>query len=397
MNTINIHEFLNEERETIKVDRAFQRKSCWSLEQKRRFILSFLRKRTPYPIVLADIKTGIKQSKKQSDYESLAKYEGLIGYEKISLDGQNRVQTLHDFYNNDFSITGRLIGADGKEYPVTNCYYKDLPIRVKDAFDMLGINVDTMKNCLYSELHKIFVDINDGEGLNEQEKRNAIMTWFSNYIRTFSEAPDNAKLLLRISGISEQDIARSKDAEWFTKVYASLLRPNKHHLHQAGLDNFYRQGEGMPQSTIDDYSLANVVRFQKVIAMVHKAVFRKSTVGTQVSQKLFWALVAAASDVYDDGNQIHDYVKFFNAVKNADDIECLESQELFAKRHRKWFNVSDNPLPAPKRSQYYFHWASDVNKPTARMKRKQSLLLRLTKIKDYIDSWYVETEQSEEA
>lgn len=168
MNTINIHEFLNEERETIKVDRAFQRKSCWSLEQKRRFILSFLRKRTPYPIVLADIKTGIKQSKKQSDYESLAKYEGLIGYEKISLDGQNRVQTLHDFYNNDFSITGRLIGADGKEYPVTNCYYKDLPIRVKDAFDMLGINVDTMKNCLYSELHKIFVDINDGEGLNEQ-------------------------------------------------------------------------------------------------------------------------------------------------------------------------------------------------------------------------------------
>lgn len=394
---INIQEFLNEERETIKVDRAFQRKSCWSLEQKRRFVLSFLRKRTPYPIVLADIKTGIKQSKKQSDSESLHKYQAFSDYEKISLDGQNRVQTLHDFYNNEFSITGRLIGADGKEYPVTNCFYKDLPIRVKDAFDMLEISVHVMKNCLYSELHKIFVDINDGEGLNEQEKRNAIMTWFSQYIRDFSETPDNVKLLLRISGISEQDIKRSKDAEWFTKVYASLLRPNKHHLHQAGLDNFYRQGEGMPQSTIDDYSSANVIRFEKVISMVHKAVFAKSPRGTQVSQKLFWALVAAAGNVYDDGNQIQDYVKFFNAVKKADDIACLDSQELFAKKHREWLRISDNPLPAPKKSQYYFHWASDVNKPSVRMKRKERLLLELLRTNDYVDSWCVETEQLEEA
>ena len=389
----NIIEFLSEERQRIKVDRSFQRKVCWSLEQKRRFILSFFQKRTPYPIVLADVRTGIKHSKQLANSQSLETYQNLgPDYAYISLDGQNRVGTLYQFVNNEFTITGIIRGADGVDYPVKNCLYKDLPTRVKDAFDMLQISVHVLKNCLYSELHEIFVNINDGEGLNEQEKRNAIMTWFSSYIREFAETEKYQDLLLKVNGISSQDIRRSKDAEWFAKMFASLTTSNKY-INQAGLDAFYRQGEARDRAKIDDYSATTVNRFESIVEMVYQAVFCKSSKGTPITQKLMWALVQVASDVYDspDGKKIQDYVKFFEVVKEEDQYLCSDSQEKFAQQSKRW--QANQKGSEPKKSGFYFHWASDVNKPSVRTKRRDALLKRLSKNPMYAECFISDTEK----
>jgi len=393
--------FLSQQRQLIKVDRSFQRKSCWTLSQKRKYIISFLNNRTPYPIVLADIRTGLMRSKITQSSEDIRKYEGLQEkYSFVSLDGQNRVKTLEEFYNNEFTITGDLEGADGISYPIKEVLYKDLPTRLKDAFDMLRVGVYVQENCLYSELHTIFVDINDGEGLNPQEKRNAIMTWFSDYIRNFAEAKKNESLLLKMNGMSEKDIKRSADAEWYTKAYASLISPNQstsakddRHLSTSGLDSFYRQGEGYQRSSVKDYSRQNVDRFEKVVAMVYNAVYSKSTAGTPITQKLFWALLLAAADVYDTGRRITDYTSFFDAAKEADCSLCIASSEDFAKDLKTWQGLSNpNPKQEPKKSQYYFHWASDVNKPTVRQKRKYELLSKLKNMNLYHDSFKVQAQ-----
>ena len=389
----NIKAFLSQERPLIKVDRAFQRKSCWTLAQKRRYVVSFLNNRTPYPVVLADIRTGLMHSRAIQSSEDIIKYEELAneGKSYVSLDGQNRIMTLEEFYNNEWGITGDLMGADGVIYPVKDVLYKDLPTRLKDAFDMLRVSVYVQQNCLYSELHTIFIDINDGEGLNPQEKRNAIMTWFSGHIRNFAETQNNERLLLRISGMKEQDIKRSTDAEWYTKAYASLVKPDRHYLNRSGLDAFYRQGEGRQQTSIKDYSRQNVDRFQKVIEMVYDAVFSRSVAGTPISQKLFWALLIAASDVYDTGRRITDYSIFFDAVKDADSSLCIDSNDNFVKDFKNW-QQNPNGKSEPKKSQYYFHWASDVNKPPVRQKRKKELLLKLQNSSSYQDSFKVQAQ-----
>lgn len=86
-----------------------------------------------------------------------------------------------------------------------------------------------------------------------------------------------------MNGMSEKDIKRSTDAEWYTKAYASLVKPaqsisgkDDKYLSTSGLDSFYRLGEGMQRTSIKDYSRQNVDRFEKVIAMVYNAVFSKA-------------------------------------------------------------------------------------------------------------------------
>ena len=116
MQNYNTLEFLQEKAPNIKVDRSFQRKACWSLPQRRRFIVSSLKKRTPYPIVIADINSGIRAS--PGDSASMEKYKKLqeSKYTMVSLDGQNRLETLRSFYNSEFTISGNLLGADKVRY-----------------------------------------------------------------------------------------------------------------------------------------------------------------------------------------------------------------------------------------------------------------------------------------
>lgn len=372
MHNYNTLEFLRDEAPFIKIDRSFQRKSCWTLSQRRNFIRSSLLKRTPYPIVVADIKTGIKASK--GNFASMEKYKDLEdqGYVMVSLDGQNRLETLRSFYENEFTISGEFKGADDVSYQITNKFYKELPNRLKDAFDMLEISVSKMKNCVYQELHEIFVDINDGESLNSQEKRNAIMSWISGYIRDFSEIEKNSKLLKRIIGFKDEHISRSLDAEWFAKIFASLSHPNKYSLNSSGLDGFYRQGETRTRASVIDYSSENVQRFEEIVSMVQKSIFSRTDIGTPITQRQFWTLIHASTLIYDSSRRISNYIDFFDSVIEADNVLCEKSEESFIESKKQHTINSDN-VPEPCKSNYYFHWASNQNSPSDRSKVREEL------------------------
>ena len=125
----------------------------------------------------------------------------------------------------------------------------------------------------------------------------------------------------------------------------------------------------------------------------YNAVFSKSVAGTPISQKLFWALLTSAADVNDTGKKITDYASFFDAVKEADCSLCINSNDDFVKHFKTWQGLP-NPCPKqePKKSQYYFHWASDVNKPTVRQKRKSELLRELKNMNLYHDSFKVQSQ-----
>ena len=387
--TTTAAEFLSETIKEIAIDRAFQRKVCWSKTQQRNYIASFFMKRTPYPIILAEIKSGIKQSIKSCDKTSEEKYLKLkqkgenITY--VSLDGQQRSEALRSFINNEITVCGAFVGADRKEYTINNKFYKDLPTRLKDAFDDTIIHIYEMKNCLYSDLHEIFVNINDGEPLNRQEKRNAKMTWFSDYIRDFSETEKNKKLLLRIDGFSEEKILRSLDAEWYSRLYCSILRPNIHHLNHSGIDNFYNLGVNRDRSFVDEYSPSNINRFKSIVSIIYNSVFSKSSKGTKISQRLFWALAIAADDVFNANKTIESYSEFFNAVNDADRALCTETELEYANSNKDYVNGEIEF--EPKKSQYYFHWASDINQPAVRAKRREKLIEKLKNSKEYKNSF----------
>ena len=52
-------QFIDFESHKIYIDRAFQRKACWSDKTCRDFILSANKGRAPYPIIVADVTSGL--------------------------------------------------------------------------------------------------------------------------------------------------------------------------------------------------------------------------------------------------------------------------------------------------------------------------------------------------
>ena len=121
----------------IMIDRAFQRKVCWSEKTCREFILSANRGRAFYPIVVADVASGFIRSENSGSEYSLLKYEEAKRLRKdyISLDGQNRSMAWKKLFNDEVHLKGSFIDADGEvrvcelKNPVGNLRNYDYDIR----------------------------------------------------------------------------------------------------------------------------------------------------------------------------------------------------------------------------------------------------------------------------
>jgi hypothetical protein len=383
MQILKVKSFIDKESHQIYIDRAFQRKSCWPDDNCRGFILSANKGRTPYPIVVADVNSGIHKSEIVGDAVSKSQFETVKNLKKdwISLDGQNRVQAWTRLFNDDLTLTGDFIDSDGCIVGVKNQYFSSLPIRLQDALKDCEICIHIMKDCLYSELHDTFVAINDGEPLNAQEKRNAINTPISGFIRNLSERSDVHKMLAKVSGFKKQWFARSIDAEWVAIAYIATLGHLSTDAKDKNLDILYKKGRGKDFKMVPEYHAKIRTRFSKILGFLAMTIESSGLPkATNVAQKHFWALLLVAEYIVDNSLDIVDKKSLFSTIVRIDDALSSESSIEYRKDCDLALEKGDEE---PSKSSYYFFHRSHVKAAYSRNMRRNILLKRLVSDEEF--------------
>ena len=386
MSTYKAKNFVKNVTPRIHVDRAFQRKVCWSDKTCREYILSVNRQRAPYPIVVADVKSGLKKSEKLYDDYGIEKYKKAQNLNKdfISLDGQNRAEALRKLFSGKLTLTGRFIDADGKEVNVDNKYYSGLPYRLQDALRDAEVSICILPDCSYDELHDIFVHINSGDALNAQEKRNAINTLISSFIRERAEEAQVATMWPKISGMDESKINRSLDSEWTIKAYMATLGGDKYDLNPKYLDAFYNLGKNKPQTKVPAYSRKNQNRFCSIFKEL-SIMISSLKLKNDVPQKMWWLSLYVMEYLHDNGNNCVNYSDLYEIMSRIDTDLINESRKEHAKKIESWEKLGKPEGSEPSKSDYYFQWASMPRAGSDRKKRKTYFFARLVADQAFID------------
>lgn len=374
---IKLPKFIKSYYKKIHIDRSFQRKVCWSDEKVRRFILSVNKNRTPYPIVVADVESGIEKSIEALDDNSENYYQRIFSKKcsSVSLDGLQRSTALWKFFTDQISVSGNFIDADGKEVSVTNKYFSNLPQRLQDKFNDYEVEIRVMEDLLRDELKEFFLNINDGEALNDQEKRNAYPTSISKFIRDLSENPICSSVWLKISGLKQSGINRSLDAELVLKALMATHPDKNYSPNKKSMDGFYVLGCGT--GVVNEYRQDIRDRFKAIMTTVRDLCNNQTIhVGKgKLPQRQWWACVFLAQHIYENNLLVVDYADAYREIYELEKDLIAQSKTKQGKDHEiyKKSLLTSNSLKEPADSDYYWHWASEPLKWSERKKRLDEL------------------------
>ena len=178
-------------RASTALDLAFQSEERWDDFKKRCYITSLITGMAPSKIVVANIDACIKNLNPADDeYKDDLKYFEswkALGFKAISIDGNNRTITIDEYLNNKVTIKhGTYVLRNGKIATIneTNDTFGKHPQTLIDHIEAnVVVSVEQYENCTRDDLTLLFLNINDGLTLNQQEKRNAILVPFSKWVR----------------------------------------------------------------------------------------------------------------------------------------------------------------------------------------------------------------------
>jgi len=272
----SLSEFLEFEEEVF-VDTSFQREPSWSKKQTQNYILSMLKGKDFTDIVVANVEECKKNTKDSyfDDIKPNKKY--------ISIDGNNRTQAIKSFLNNEISLPTpiTLIKDNGEQKTFDmkdEVYLKTLEENgdfenVLNSIKNIKINIIELLKSDKQEINNTFLMINEGVSVNKQEKRIAMGTEISKFIRKIStdnsdlfdykNDKKNKKNLL----LSETDWLKREDDAIFSKLlYLESNNSSLTMISDNNLDEMYI--EGLDKETLDNFEkkiniLLNILSFSE--------------------------------------------------------------------------------------------------------------------------------------
>jgi hypothetical protein len=153
-------------------------------------------------------------------------------FEYISIDGNNRTQFILSEY----------------EKHLKN--YRDTSDEVRKVLNN-EITINVIKYATKEELHQIAIDINSNTSWNNQEKRNAILSEVSNYVRSISDNMEPVSLKIK-----EINVKRLGDDE----MYAIFLYYSQHRCNNVStknLNTMYKSNVGVENISLFEKTLSN--------------------------------------------------------------------------------------------------------------------------------------------
>ena len=206
--------FIRDLKNRTALDLAFQSEERWDDNQKTKFISSLVTGMAPSKIVIANIKECLNNSEPGShDYDYFNKWFKLA-YADISIDGNNRTITIREYMDGLVSIRhGDYLLPSGKVVQIdsTNDIWPKHPKEFIDFInDNISVTVSQYVNASRADLTLLFLNINDGMALNQQEKRNPILVPFSGWVRDKTKETYNS-MLIKVFPTDKQRIRRVID------------------------------------------------------------------------------------------------------------------------------------------------------------------------------------------
>jgi Protein of unknown function DUF262 len=159
-----------------------------NIESKKRALDKIYKRRDRYEIPDWQREKVWPKAKKQELVDSILRgwklpkfyfYRTSVDPEEFEVvDGQQRLMTIFEFFDNELAITGK------KSKPQ---YYRDLPSAQSDAFDDFEIEYDEISEASDTDVKLYFQRLQQGLPLTSSEKLNAVHSSLRNYCRELAK------------------------------------------------------------------------------------------------------------------------------------------------------------------------------------------------------------------
>lgn len=217
---VSVKKFIKEYFKVTYVDESYQRFEVWDNSSKKEFILSLYKGLIANSIIIIHVgqaKYNAEKLGNKNDYNYFQSIEEM-GYKYISIDGNNRSQTINKYYNNEMQT---LLGDEDRE-----------------EFEELEVSIVVFENITKEDIHQLAIVTNKGTSWNAQESRNAINSEISYFIRdTRKEVIDTI-----LTSIKKSDNKRMIIDETIVKMLSYEVN-GKTKLDKKILDSLYKREE----------------------------------------------------------------------------------------------------------------------------------------------------------
>ena len=206
--------FIKDLQKRTALDLSFQSEARWDNNQKTKYITSLITGKAPSKIIVANVNLCLeKHNSSSDDWKYFADWKK-ENKDDISIDGNNRTITIDEYLNGKVKIKngdyplsdGRVVAIDNSN----NTWYSHPEEFREDILETTQITVSRYINCSRADLTDLFLNINDGFTLNQQEKRNAILVPYSKWVRELTKSTYK-KLLSKVFPTDKQRYRRVID------------------------------------------------------------------------------------------------------------------------------------------------------------------------------------------
>jgi hypothetical protein len=163
---VSVKKFLNEYFSKTYIDKSYQRFEVWSEGNKYSFLKSVYKGLVANPIIVVSVGLCKEHARMTGNKEDLEYFQSIenMGCEYISVDGNNRSQTINSYYNKELEKS--LYNDDDR-----------------DVFEDTELYVVIFGKLSKNDIHDLAINTNKGDSWNDQESRNAMNTQISGFIR----------------------------------------------------------------------------------------------------------------------------------------------------------------------------------------------------------------------
>ena len=206
--------FIRDLKKRTARDDSFQSEGRWDSKQKIKYITSLVTGMAPSKIVIANIKKCLENAETDSyDFDYFNDWYKQK-YENISIDGNNRTVAIQEYMDGKVSIKhGDYILPSGKVIQIdsTNDTWSKHPNDFRDYInDNVTVTVSEYSNATRADLTLLFLNINDGMSLNQQEMRNPILVPFADWVRCITKETYSS-MLIKVFPTKKQLVRRTID------------------------------------------------------------------------------------------------------------------------------------------------------------------------------------------